>query len=302
MPPIPLIAGPTAVGKTELAVEIALTLKAEIVSADSRQIYRRIIIGTAKPPKETLERVRHHFVGELDLDASLSAGKYADMAETRLSEIISRSAIPLVTGGSTLYLHALINGLDDTPPADRAIRAELNQRLESEGPSSLFDELSRVDPVFASTLDVTKSQRVVRGLEVYLSTGRPLSSYFGSGSPPKHRYNVVILDRDRTHLYERINARVDEMVASGLIEEVVALRDDGYDESHPALRTIGYREVFAHLRGEISRDVMISLIQRNTRRYAKRQLTWFRRFEGARWINLDESFDLESLISDLKSG
>ncbi len=294
---IPLITGPTAVGKTDLSIDVALTLKAQIISVDSRQIFRRLDVGTAKPDSMTRKRVKHHLIDELDLDDPLSAGSFAEMAESRISDLMNLDIRPVICGGSTLYIHALVHGIDRTPPANMEIRKALNERLLTDGPGVLYDELVACDPLFASTLDPTKSQRIVRGLEVFKNTGKPLSDYFGTASNPAYSYRIIVLNRDRSVLYDRINGRVVEMVDNGLVDEVAALLDSGYDETHPALRTIGYSEAFAYLRKEISRDVMIALIQRNTRRYAKRQLTWFRRYENAIWLNLDDPVDIESLVA-----
>jgi len=295
--PIPLITGPTAVGKTDLSVEIALALQAQIISADSRQIFKRLDVGTAKPDPTTLKRVKHHLIDELGLDDPISAGLYSEMAESRISDLLKQDIRPVVCGGSTLYIHALVNGIDPTPPANMEIRKALNERLLKEGPGVLYEELVECDPVFAATLDPSKSQRIIRGLEVFKNIGKPLSDYFGTASAPAYSYKIIVLDRDRSVLYDRINERVLEMVENGLVNEVAALMESGYDDNHQALRTIGYTEAFAHLRKEISREVMISLIQRNTRRYAKRQLTWFRRYENARWVNLDEPADIEALVT-----
>ena len=280
---IPAITGPTAVGKTSLSIEIAENLDAEIVSVDSRQIYRELDIGTAKPSQNELNRVRHHFINERSIVDPVSAGRFAEMAEARIAEIQGRGKSVLLVGGSTLYLHALQHGLSDIPAVAPAFRAQLIDRLAREGSEALFAELLEVDPDAAGAMDATKSQRIVRALEVYHGTGRPLSYYHKNPTPPRFLYRTIVLERDRKELYERIERRVDLMLDQGLVEEVRGLLNYGFQSDLPALRTIGYQEVIRHLAGAIDHNEMVRLIKRNTRRYAKRQLTWFRRFEEYEW-------------------
>lgn len=286
--PIVAVVGPTAVGKTSVSLELAERLGGEIVSADSRQIYRPLTIGTAKPSPEELARVPHHFIDELDLTEPFSAGQFAEEANRRIDDIVRRGRVPVVVGGSTLYLEALIHGLSELPRTRAATRTRLMERLDREGAARLFDELARRDPESAATMDPSKSQRIVRALEVLEDTGRPLSSYHGRSSAPPHRYDVFVLTRPRDILYERINLRVEAMLDAGLIEENRRLLEAEHPGSANALRTIGYREPMAYLRGEIPYDEMVRTLKRNTRRYAKRQLTWFRRHEEYRWVNLEE--------------
>lgn len=288
---IPVLTGPTAAGKTAISLEIAERLDTEIISADSRQVYRELTIGTAKPTPEELARVPHHFIDELGLEEPFSAGAFAEQANLRIREIINRGRIPLIVGGSTLYLHALQFGLASIPPTDTEIRNYLEERLNAEGAVVLYDELQRVDPAAAATLDATKTSRLIRALEVYYTTGKPLSAFHAVQNPPPYRYDVVVLNIDRGVLYKRINARVDLMLNQGLIGEVQAILEAGSDPSLQALRTIGYREPIAFLRGEIIHAEMTRLIKRNSRRYAKRQLTWLRRYPEYRWIDADEIID-----------
>ncbi|MBO6577354.1 MAG: tRNA (adenosine(37)-N6)-dimethylallyltransferase MiaA [Rhodothermales bacterium] len=284
---IPLITGPTAVGKTAVVLKLAGELDGEIVSCDSRQLYAELNVGTAKPTQEELAAVPHHFIGEATVGDPWSAGRYARVAEERIAQILDRGRSPVVVGGSTLYIQALVEGLADIPATDPAVRAALNEKLETVGPAVLFQALERVDPAFASTLDPTKSQRIVRGLEVYASTGRPLSSFFEDMPPPRFSYGVVVLDRERERLYARIDERVHAMIEAGLIEELHRLMEAGYDPEANPLRTIGYSELVPFVRGERSLDESIALIQRNSRRYAKRQLTWFRGRDDWHWLPLD---------------
>jgi len=282
--PILTLTGPTAVGKTELSLALAEQMDAEIISVDSRQVYKELTIGTAKPPPEAQTRVPHHFIGERHLQNPISAGAYADAANQRIQEILNRGNRPLVVGGATLYLHALQYGLADIPEVDDEVRARLETRLDEEGKDALYEELQKVDPEQAAEMDPTKTQRVIRALEVYHGTGKPLSYYYENQPEPPFDYVTVVLNRDREKLYERINRRVDRMLDNGLLDEVRAVMDlDGVALDEPPLSTIGYREPIQYLRGEIDYDEMVRLVKRNTRRYAKRQLTWFRRYDEYHW-------------------
>lgn len=283
--PILTIAGPTAVGKTELSLDLAERLEAEIVSVDSRQVYDELTIGTAKPSPEARERVPHHFIGERSLQNPISAGAYAEEANARIRQIVERNHRPLIVGGATLYLHALQYGLADIPEVPDVVREQLEERLEEDGPEALYEELQAVDPTQAEKTDPTKTQRVIRALEVYHGTGKPLTHYYENQPDPPFSYSTVVLNRDREKLYDRINARVDRMLDNGLLDEVrdvMELEDVALDE--PPLSTIGYREPIQYLRDEIDYEEMVRLVKRNSRRYAKRQLTWFRRYDEYTWM------------------
>ena len=284
--PFPILTGPTGVGKTAYSLELAERLDAEIISADSRQIYRELTIGSAKSDAAALARVPHHFVDELSLDAPYSAGAFARRANQRIHDILGRNRLPLVVGGSTLYLHALQHGLAPVPELDPNLRRALEQRLAREGAASLFAELRQVDPDSAAHLDVTKTARLVRALAVLHGTGIPLSHYHALPSPAPYTFKVVALDMERSCLYDRINDRVDRMLEQGLLDEARRLLEAGHDPSIQALQTIGYREAIAFLKERCSQTEMIRLIKRNTRRYAKRQLSWLRRYPNLEWIRL----------------
>lgn len=282
--PILTITGPTAVGKTELSLKVAERIDAEIVSVDSRQVYEELTIGTAKPSPDTLDRVPHHFIGERSLREPFSAGDYAEAANNRIRAILDRDKRPLVVGGATLYLHALQYGLADIPDVDDEVRAHLEERLEREGKEALYEELQEVDPKQAADMDPTKTQRVIRALEVYHGTGKPLSYYYENQPEPPFEYVTAVLNRDRERLYERINRRVDRMLDEGLLDEVrTVMNIEGVQLDEPPLSTIGYREPIQYLRGEIDYEEMVRLVKRNSRRYAKRQLTWFRRYDEYQW-------------------
>ena len=286
LPPIPALIGPTAVGKTAVGLDLAERIGGEIVSADSRQVYRQLTIGTAKPSPEELARAPHHFIDELDLSEPFSAGRFAEAASERIAQILARGAVPIVEGGSTLYIEALLHGLADVPETSAATRARLMQRLETEGADALFRELRGLDPASAATMDATKTQRVVRALEVYEDTGRPLSSYHAQRQAARFRFVPIVLTRPRAVLYDRINQRVDRMLDAGLVAENRRFHETLPPSGLNPLRTIGYREPMAYLRGEIDYDEMVRRLKRNSRRYAKRQLTWFRRHDEYRWLDL----------------
>jgi len=284
--PFLTITGPTGVGKTDLSVEVAEALSGEIVSVDSRQIYQELTIGTAKPSPEVQDRVRHHFIGERSVQNPISAGAYADAAHDRIRTIQGRSTEPVIVGGATLYLHALQYGLADIPDVDDEVRARLEKRLEQEGQDALYEELREVDPTQAEKTDPTKTQQVIRALEVYHGTGKTLTHYHENQSEPPFTFATIVLNRDRDRLYDRINRRVDRMLDAGLLDEVRQVMDQtGVALDEPPLSTIGYREPIQHLRGEIEYDEMVRRIKKNTRNYAKRQLTWFRRYDEYTWMD-----------------
>ena len=271
------ITGPTASGKSALAVEYAASVGGEVVSVDSRQIYRGLDVGTAKPTADERRRVPHHLIDEADPSEPLSAGAYAQLVNDRIDEVLARGAVPVLAGGSTLYLDAVVHGIADleVPGADGAVSAD--ELASPEARERLYAELANADPDAAATLDATKTQRLSRLVGILRATGRPPSAIWAEAPPPRHAIDVVVLDRPRQELYDRIDRRVDQMLADGLVEENRRLLALGLRLDRPPLRTIGYAEVIDHLEGRIDEAEMVRLIKRNTRRYAKRQLTWFRR-------------------------
>jgi len=294
--PFLTITGPTAVGKTEISVDVAECVGAEILSADSRQVYEELNVGTAKPDPSIRERIRHHFIGERSLSDPFSAGAFADEANDRIRSILHRGQQPVIVGGSTLYLHALQYGLADIPDVDEEVRRGLESRLDEEGPEALHDELKEVDPTQAEKTDPTKTQRVIRALEVYHGTGKTLTHYHENQDEPPFTYVTIVLNRDRDQLYRRINERVERMFEAGLLEEVRNVtenRDVALDE--PPLSTIGYREPIQYLKGDLGYEEMVELMKRNTRRYAKRQLTWFRRYDEYVWMDAESTTATEIL-------
>ncbi|MEJ2005410.1 MAG: tRNA (adenosine(37)-N6)-dimethylallyltransferase MiaA [Cyclobacteriaceae bacterium] len=279
-----VVGGPTAVGKTAVSIELAEWLGTEIISADSRQCYREMTIGTAKPTAEELDRVKHHFIDSHSISETFSAGDFSREAGQRLAELDKKYPVVITTGGSGLYLDAFINGISEIPEVDPALRESLNKKAASEGIGKLAEELEKFDPVYVRNADMKNPQRVIRALEVCLQTGKPFSEY--RNRPKKGGLNRKVvalgLDADRSWLYDRINRRVEHMVRKGLFDEargLYAYRD------HYALKTVGYQEIFEYMDGNYSQQEAIEQIQQNSRRYAKRQLTWFRKFKGMEWFH-----------------
>lgn len=289
-PVIPVIAGPTASGKTGLALALAERVDSiEIVSADSRQIYTGMDIGTAKPTAAELRAVPHHMIDIITPDILFSAGQYAERAREIIAGILDRGHRPLVVGGSGFYVRALFEGLT-APTVDQEILARLAERGASEGYEVLHDELARIDPVAAFAHSPNNHVKLLRALCCWYQTGVPYSAFSSadadSQSPYAPRY--LALGPPREILYERINARVLEMVASGLLAETAGLLDAGYSAASPGLNTVGYAEALKHLAGGIGEAEMIAMIQQSTRRYAKRQMTWLRKVDGVRWMELPD--------------
>jgi len=287
--PIRVLTGPTGVGKTERGLALAEAVGAEVISCDSRQVYRGLEIGTATPPPAELRRVRHHFIGELDPSEPWTAGRFAREAEARIAGILGRGRSPLVVGGSTLYLEALVHGLSNVPAVDADIRAGVSAEASTDaGRRLLLEELRAGDPSTARSIDAANPSRVARAVEVLRATGRPISSFRGAARAPAYRFVVQVLTRPLPLLKARINARVDAMLERGLVEEVRGLLASGLSPEAPALRTIGYREPAAFQAGEIDHEAMVALLKRNTWAYARRQLTWFRRHPEYEWVDLGE--------------
>jgi tRNA dimethylallyltransferase len=289
LPKVLVLVGPTASGKTAVSLELAKRLHSEIISADSRQLYQHLDIGSAKPTAAQLRTVKHHFINMLTPDRDFNAGEFGEQGRRVMDEIFSRKKTPIVVGGSGLYVQSLIDGFFDGPGADREFREILEQRLARGGLDILREELRMVDPVSAGRIDPTKPRRIIRALEVYHMTGKPLSQH-QHDSKIQINFSPVFfgLEWERKALYERINRRCEEMIEAGLLKEVEHLEQLGYSSSLNALHTVGYAEAFAYRRGTIPFDEMMRLFKQNSRRYAKRQLTWFRRDKRIQWVMMNE--------------
>lgn len=270
-----IILGPTAVGKTDFAIERALECGSPVVSCDSRQIYKELKIGTAPPSREQLERVRHYFIFSHSVNDYFTAGRYEIEALALLNELFKSRSTVVMAGGSGLYIDALCNGLDDFPPADQELRKRLVMRAEAEGVESLAALLKEIDPVSYETIEISNKQRVIRAVEVTLQTGRKFSDWKSHAIRERpFQIRKILLSRDRELLYERINSRVDLMMEQGLLDEVLSLMQF---RDRPALNTVGYKELFDYIDGKTSLAEAVELIKRNSRRYAKKQLTYWRR-------------------------
>ena len=274
--------GPTASGKTTTAIKLARHLNTSIISADSRQIYKELNIGTAKPTLEELSQIKHHFINSHNLDQNFSAGQFGEQA----LKIISDSKKPMIIcGGTNFYIHVLLYGLDNIPEIPSEFRDNLNEKLNSKGIKFLQGELKLKDPISFETIDINNPHRIIRAMEVYEYTGNTLSSYQLNSDKKMLIPNLLIgLKTERDVLYERINVRVDKMFSDGLLEEVRSLKD--YSDKQ-ALQTVGYKELFEHFNGAYDLEEAKRLIKRNTRRYAKRQLTWLKRYKKIQWFDHD---------------
>lgn len=293
-----LIGGPTAVGKTSVSLDLAKVWDTEIISADSRQIYREMSIGTAKPEKEVLNSVRHHFIDEKSLVDQFTAADFEREAMNRLRSVFEYHNICIVTGGTGLYFKALTEGFDDIPRVPAEVINTLNAKLEVKGLDALVVELQSRDPEYAAIADLHNPHRVMRALSVIRFTDKPFSSFL-HGIPKKRPFDTLqfVLVDDRESLYERINARVDQMIETGLVDEVKGLIEY---RNHRAMQTVGYSELFRYFDGEFGLDRAIELIKRNSRRYAKRQLTWFRNQGNWNQVRVDseDPVDYIKLFTD----
>ena len=284
MPTLRIILGPTAVGKTDYAIAEALRVGSPVVSCDSRQLYRELRIGVARPDDAQLAAVPHYFIADRSISEPCSAGAYELEALQLLEKLYRDHETVVMAGGSGLYIDALCNGLDDFPDADPELRAQLSERLRTEGVAALRADLRVLDPETYATIDPANGQRIVRALEVTIATGRKYSSF--KTHPAKERPFTIVktgLKRPRPELYARIDARVDRMMEEGLLEEARALLPH---RSLPALNTVGYKELFDYFDGRYDLSEAVRLIKRNTRHYAKKQLTWWARDPSIHWIDL----------------
>lgn len=292
------ILGPTASGKTKVSLEIADKINGEIISADSRQVYRYMDIGTAKPNKEERKRVHHHLIDVVDPDEYFSAADYSNRAKKAMQEVISRGRNPIVVGGSGLYLRALFKGLFKGPGRDEKLRKKLREKAERFGIKSLYEDLKEKDPLAARKIGPANLVRIIRALEVYELSGQRISELQEKGEYPSKEYEFVKigLRLDRDKLYRRIDERVEKMIEEGLVDEVRDLRKRGYGLDLVPLRTFGYKEIFQFLEGEISLDEAKEKIKLDTRHYAKRQLTWFKKEEGIIWLDSEKTSLNEEIL------
>ncbi|QCX00250.1 tRNA (adenosine(37)-N6)-dimethylallyltransferase MiaA [Aggregatimonas sangjinii] len=279
------IVGPTAIGKTSMAIALARHFNTEIISADSRQCYQEMRIGTAVPSKEELNAVPHHFIQHKSIFEHHTVGDFERETLKLLEKLYIQNDIAILVGGSPLYTDAVVYGLDDFPEVDPEIRERLNQQLATTGLESLKKQLKQLDPHYYEKVDLKNPHRVLRALEVCIGSGQPYSSFLSKKTTPR-RFNTITVGiaADRAVIYERINQRVDLMMKQGLLEEAKSLHRHA---NLNALQTVGYRELFAYFDGDCDLDFAISEIKKNTRRFAKRQLTWYRKQEDILWLDYD---------------
>lgn len=291
-----IIAGPTAIGKTGLAISLAKHFRTEIISADSRQFYREMNIGTAKPSEAELKEVKHHLINSHSVLDQFNAGDFEKESIELINKLFLDHDKLIMAGGSGLFINAVCNGFDQLPVASEEIRDQLNKLFAENGIEFIQERLKKIDPVYYEEVDIFNPQRIIRALEVFESSGETFSS-LRTNFKKQRPFNIVKigLNTDRNILYERINLRVDQMIKDGLIEEVEALKS--YRHLNP-LNTVGYSEIFDYMDGKSTREEAIDKIKQNTRRFAKRQITWFKKSEDIKWFKPDE---LESIIQHLHS-
>ncbi len=285
--------GPTAVGKTKFAIELAKRLSTEIISCDSRQIYKEMNIGTACPTAFELSQVKHHFIRNKSIFEYYNASMYEFEALGKIDKLLEKHDSLVVAGGSGLYIDAILYGIDDLPTIDAEIRENLQKRFETDGIESLRFELKRVDPKHYEKVDLKNPKRILKALEVFEQTGKPYSSFL-TGNTKKRNFEpcILVLNMDRKILYDRINKRVEIMIKDGLIQEAKPLLAH---REVTALKTVGYREIFGYLDGSTTKAEAIDLIKCSTRRYARKQITWFRRYKNANWLDITNGFDVNNL-------
>ena len=298
--PLIILTGPTAVGKTDLSIKIAKDLDAEVISADSMQIYEYMDVGSAKVTKEEMDGIHHYMIDEVKPDFKFSVSEFQLRADKYIDEIIEKNKLPLVTGGTGLYLNSLIYNMDFAKSdANNELRESLRLELEEHGIDYMHEKLRSLDEESANRIHKNNTKRVIRALEVCLS-GEKMNDFSRDLKfNDKYEPIIIVLNRERDHLYERINKRVDIMLEKGLIDEVKNLLNMGYSKDLVSMQGIGYKEIIKYLDGEYTYDEAIEIIKRDSRRYAKRQLTWFKRYQDAKWFDLDKYQDIEILKEDI---
>ncbi|MBI3994345.1 MAG: tRNA (adenosine(37)-N6)-dimethylallyltransferase MiaA [Nitrospirae bacterium] len=301
--PLIVLVGPTAAGKSAVAIRLALKLCSEVISADSRMVYRGMNIGTAKPSAAEREGVVHHGIDVVSPDEPFSAGRFKFLAEAVIGRLHQEGKVPVVVGGTGLYVKLLLRGLWEGPEADWLFRDELYAAERREGAGTLHRRLEGIDPDSARAIKPQDRSKLVRAIEVYEKTGRPLSDHHREHRFSEKPYEAVQigLRRSRPDLYRRIEARVDQMMADGLIEEVRGLIEKGYSAELPSMKGLGYRQIVGYLNGEYDQSEAVHRLKRDTKRYAKRQFTWFNRDPSIRWIDLDESDGIDEVFLKTQS-
>ncbi len=293
-----LILGVTASGKGRLAFDLAESLGAEIISIDSMKVYRRMDIGTAKPPQEARQRIKYHLIDIVEPGDSFSVGAFRDAALGAMEQIKGRGKKIIAVGGTALYIKALLYGLFEGPGSDKQIRAELQEREQEEGLEELYQELTGIDPVAAERINPNDSRRIIRALEVYRISGEPISSFQRQwdSTEIKHDWTIIGLRREKAEESRRINSRVKNMIAAGLVDEVKSLLAEEKPLSKQARCAIGYAEIIEYLKGQIELEDAVELIKKNTRRLAKNQRTWFKTFKNVHWLDVEPEETAEEIF------
>lgn len=298
-----MIVGPTASGKTRLSIELAKEINGEIISADSMQIYKYMDIGTAKPDTEEMSGIKHYLINEVFPDEEFNVAKYRELANGYIDQVLKNGKHPIIVGGTGLYINSMIYNINFSETiSDWEYRDELKQEAEEKGNRFIYDRLVEVDPEAAAKIHENDIKRVIRALEVFKHTNKTMTYHNNLSRlmPPPYRYLVFGLKWDREKLYGRIEKRVDLMFENGLLEEVKKLSTMGYDRKLIAMQGLGYKEIFCYLKGEATLNEAVNIVKRDTRRYAKRQITWFKRIEELNWLEIDEKTDIKDLVKNIK--
>ncbi|MHB8171104.1 MAG: tRNA (adenosine(37)-N6)-dimethylallyltransferase MiaA [Thermincolia bacterium] len=302
--PLIIIVGPTAVGKTAVSIEVAKIINGEIISGDSMQVYKNMDIGTAKPTMEERQGIPHHMIDILEPDEDYSVAAFQRMTEHLIPEIVGRGLLPILAGGTGLYVRSVTDHYNFTEfSVDHEYRNQLEQQAKEKGNQYLLDRLAQLDPPTAARLHVNDLRRIIRALEVYQFTGQSISSYQDAHQNPEPKYNLAMfgLTMDRQELYSRIDLRVDLMVEQGLVDEVGELLNRGYSPDLTGMQGLGYKEIIAYLQGQYDLDEAIRLIKRDTRHFAKRQLTWFKREQRIHWLKLEKEQNIAEIANEIKA-
>ncbi len=295
-----VVVGPTCSGKTSLGIKVAERLNSEIISADSRQIFRQLNIGTATPTGEELSRVKHHFINSLEPTEEYNVSKFEHDALRLIEKLQSEDKIPVIVGGSGLYIRAIVDGLFDEVDTDKEYRAELKSLREKHGNEYLYEMLCKTDPKSAETMLPQNWKRVFRALEVFRLSGKSIVDWHNEHSVERDiEFFQYGLNWDREVLYKNIESRVDKMLEEGLLDEINSLLEKGLDEKYNSINTVGYKEIIAHLKGEYDLERGIELIKRNTRRFAKRQFTWFGADERIKWFDVNDISDIDVIADSI---
>lgn len=299
-----VIVGPTAVGKTYISVELAKKLNTEIISADSMQVYKEMNIGTAKVTKEEMKKIPHHMIDIVNPDEDYSVSDFNEAAQKIINKLLTNNKVPIIVGGSGLYVNSLIYDLDfGNAKSDEKLREYYNYYRKEHGEDALYDKLRKIDPRAAEKIHKNNVKRVIRALEVYDITGHKFSELNTSIRKPSDKYECILigLSMNRKLLYERINQRVDDMISKDLIDEVKALLNKGYNKNLVSMKAIGYKEIIDYLDGNKDLEEAIYTLKQNTRRFAKRQYTWFLRDENIKWFDIDDMENIDLIIENIYS-